>query len=1148
MSMPNIQNKSTTPKTSSPSSVLSFQLLVAETTQNENDALPPNTTSEENPPMSALNENRNSTQISSDSKTAVIHPPQAKTKKNKTKRNINLLKELPKINPKDYIGKELCTTCHHEVKDTQQSISCDTCQRWTHRKCCKITIKKFRFLAKKKYFDWYCRNCREDDDLYENSKPDSVLILSEKQDIPDDYEIVKKTKNDLLIIHLNCRSLVKKLEELQNIIDALNPDILCLSETWFDLSVPLNSHIPDGYNIIRKDRTEDFQIKYKKNHGGGVAIIYKNYLHLEEKKSLNDKTEDILWTHVKTKNSFLLGVLYRPDYSKMLESEEESTLEKNIKQASLISNQLFITGDFNVDMRDPLNNNTISLKDTYKTYSLKQHIKKATRIDPKTGKAKIIDHIWTTPEIKIKSTGTFIGLSDHLGVYAKLPKFFTNFSHTNPIKLRDFKNYNKDNFREDFKEELQKSNINSIIKQKDLDAATQCLIDLINETASRHAPFKFKRRKRQSKVPWKTSELKEKINNKNKLLQDFYCTKNTSLKKKADSEQKIITTLKRKLKKDWIFRELQKAGTDPEKLWKIYNYLTGKHEPPEEIEPECMNQTKANNYNKYFSTIGQTLVQQTVPNTLAEFEIQKSEETGPTFCFEKESSQNICKLIDGLKEKTATGYDEVNVKLLKDLKTEICQTVTDIINLGYEIQSFPSCMKFAIIKPIYKKDNRNDISNYRPIAILPALSKLIERSAANQLIAFLEKYQKLTPSQHAYRIQHSTITCLVETIIHIYQQMDSKQHAALISLDLSKAFDCLNHKLLLHKLKKLGLENSTLNWMENYLKNRKQVTKFKNFTSDISTATTGVPQGSILGPLLFICFTNDLPQEFKNTCKINAYADDTQILVTAATIPQLKEKIEKAITTAEKWFNNNLMKINTDKTKVLVFNTDPETKKLTFNIQNSIKPIIEPSAYIEILGILVDCDLNWKKQINRIKRNAMGKIRNIHRFNSMLPLQHRKNLYNAIISPQFDYGDVLIGGANQKELNSLQRIQNFAAKSILGKKKRYSNKKTLKELQFLNLEQRRKIHRTVFIHKALLNKSSTNLHEIFSKYNPNFNTRNSTKKNLTIPSHNSSKFKRSPLYKMINDWNDTPNNLPKEDIRLHKIGYQKHLIATVLSE
>ena len=195
-----------------------------------------------------------------------------------------MFKMLPKISSKDYIGKELCTACGQEVKDIQQSISCDNCLRWTHRKCCKITIKKFRMLSKKVNFDWFCRMCREDDPQYENTKPESVLIITEKNDIPDSYEIVKKSKNDLLIIHLNCRSLIKKLEELQNIIDLLNPDILCLSETWLDNSVPLNSHIPAGYNIIRKDRTEDFQIKYKKKHGGGTAIIYKSYLYLVKKK------------------------------------------------------------------------------------------------------------------------------------------------------------------------------------------------------------------------------------------------------------------------------------------------------------------------------------------------------------------------------------------------------------------------------------------------------------------------------------------------------------------------------------------------------------------------------------------------------------------------------------------------------------------------------------------------------------------------------------------------------------------------------------------------------------------------------------------------------------------------------------------------
>ena len=160
----------------------------------------------------------------------------------------------------------------------------------------------------------------------------------------------------------------------------------------------------------------------------------------------------------------------------------------------------------------------------------------------------------------------------------------------------------------------------------------------------------------------------------------------------------------------------------------------------------------------------------------------------------------------------------------------------------------------------------------------------------------------------------------------------------------------------------------------------------------------------------------------------------------------------------------------------------------------------------------------------------------------MLPLQQRINLYNAIVSPQFDYGDVLWGGCNQKEISSLQRIQNFAMKSILGKKRKYSVKKCMKKLKFLNLHQRRKIHLTVFTHKAILNKSSKNLHETINRYLPKFNTRNSTNKNLTIPAHNSSKFKRSPLYKMIEAWNDTPNHLPKDNIKLHKSHYQKFLI------
>ena len=1061
--------------------------------------------------------------------------------KESTKENKKFLKELPKIAPKDIIGKELCTICLKEVKETEQSISCNTCDRWTHRKCCLIKIKKFRRLSKLKSFDWFCKNCREDDfKPTENCSQTTYEI----KDLPDDFQVVMKTKNDLLVIHLNCRSLVQKLEELQFIIDKIDPDIICLTETWFDHSIPKNSHIPEGFSIIRKDRSEQFQQKYKKNKGGGVAILYKSHLNLEKKKTLTDENEDVLWAQVNMKNSFLLGVIYRPKYSELMEGveNEESLLEKNIRKASEISSQIIITGDFNADMRQPDDKDTFTLQNIYSTYGLNQQIKKATRIDPKTGKGTVIDHLWTSPEIELKNSGTFLGLSDHLGTYVKLPKTFTHLNKPTFAKSRNFKNYEKIKFASDIQKNIASSEIKNLIDNNKIHNATETLINIIHETASTHAPIKYRKKKTVQKVPWSTPELKNQIEEKNKLLQDFYSTKHPILKTRVSAKQNKIKKMKYNLKSSYITEELDKAGTDPAKLYKVYNQLIGKYKPQEDIEPDGMTQEKADKYNKYFTDIGQTLVDQNKKKSPRK--PQKIPKNIPRFVFKEETTTNIEKIIDSLKEKTATGADEINIKLIKDIKKEISPLLTDLINLGYRTNSFPNCLKSAIIKPIHKKEGKNNISNYRPIAILPALSKVFERAASNQLVEYLEQNNLLNISQHAYRKLHSPMTCLAETLNHIYKAIDSKQHAALVSLDLSKAFDCLNHKLLLQKLEYLGLHNSTIGWMSSYLQNRTQVTKFKHYTSKSSPTSTGVPQGSILGPLLFICFTNDFPEIFDSTCKVNAYADDTQLLITANTLPELKTMIEEAIVTAQNWYESNLMKLNADKTSILIFNTSPESKNMKINTEDENgKYEIDPEPNIEILGILIDNELNWKKQINRIKRNAMGKIRNIHRVNHFLSRKHRMNLYNAIISPQFDYGDILWGGCNQSESKSLQRIQNFAIKSILGKKKKYSTRKCFKELKYLTLDQRRHVHYTVFAHKAILGKSSQKLHEQIAIQIPPFNTRSSTKNKLLFPSHNTNKFRRSPLYKMIEAWNSTPSNLPKDNIRLHKNHFQKFLIA-----
>ena len=340
-------------------------------------------------------------------------------------------------------------------------------------------------------------------------------------------------------------------------------------------------------------------------------------------------------------------------------------------------------------------------------------------------------------------------------------------------------------------------------------------------------------------------------------------------------------------------------------------------------------------------------------------------------------------------------------------------------------------------------------------------------------------------------------------------------------MDLSKAFDSINHNILLKKLMDVGLGPNVITWMESYLKERKQQVKFKHIISDQDIVTSGVPQGSILGPVLFIIFTNSL-SEHLNKHFISSYADDTQILISATSPKEMKEKIEEVMNIAQEWYTRHSLLNNLTKTEVMIITSkikQKEYKKIEYTInENGILTKFKGKDNMKILGVWVDEDITWGKQVSSMKTKAFNNARNLCRINQLVPMKTKINLYNSYVASQLSYADIIWGGCNEENKKKLQKVQNFSLRSMTGKT---SSTDARNSLNFLTLEEKRKIHYGVYGYK-LANGLAP------EKQTAEFNKHSATSKRLgergtmKPPLHKTHQFKMSTLYQTINEWNEIP--------------------------
>ena len=353
------------------------------------------------------------------------------------------------------------------------------------------------------------------------------------------------------------------------------------------------------------------------------------------------------------------------------------------------------------------------------------------------------------------------------------------------------------------------------------------------------------------------------------------------------------------------------------------------------------------------------------------------------------TSDDVRKAIKKLKVRKASGLSAIPTWALRDACSIICYPLRDIINACITQSIFPDALKNAVVTPLYKKGDREDALNYRPISITTNLSKIFERILATQIGTYMNDTQQYSKCQFGFRQKFSTSDALLYCIEKWRKSLDDNQYAVVASLDLSKAFDSIDHDILMTKLEHLGFDNQSTTLLKSFLSGRYQAVKVKDTVSSWMQLIRGVPQGTILGPLLFTLYVNDIIDQIN--CDVAQYADDTLLFTASADIDEACQKLEQNCSQLVQYFNMHKMQVNVDKTDFIVFKPK-QTQTLNdikLNVQGKTN---ERSSEIKYLGIFIDDKLNYDKQIKTVvKKMAMG-IRSIRFIAHAIPIQARIQL------------------------------------------------------------------------------------------------------------------------------------------------------------
>ena len=791
---------------------------------------------------------------------------------------------------------------------------------------------------------------------------------------------------------------------------------------------------------------------------------------------------------------------------------------------------MYILGDFNLDIAK--NCNLRKVNRLAANSNMKQIISDYTRITEKS-KSKIDLIFVSRSEYVVSSGSCAVGLSDHNMVYAirkcNQPKVAPKTS-----KSRCFKKFNE----VEFINTIKNIDWNQICSIDDVNDAVNQWQTLFNKACNKHAPFKEKRIKGHL-PPWINSEFLKLSKDRDYHFAKAHKTNNQEDWSKAKYLRNKVNNMRYYLKKNYCNDAIVDNMNDSKKLWKTIKKIVPSSSKtssgPTSIlskDDKCIQATTdsknmANEFNKYFTSIGNELGSKfNESNIKCPCNSVCSEQYCSTnkFKFNVISADFVLDQIYNMPNGKSPGLDTYNVRLLKLAAPFIAKCLTHICNLSLCKSTFPEEWKQAKVTPIFKSGDKTDVGNYRPISVLPIVSKIIERAVHDQLYVYLSNAGLLSNAQSGFRKNHSTSTILLDVQDYILKNMDDGYVTGVIFLDLKKAFDTVNHDILIKKLKQHGVDNNELSWFQSYLNNRSQTVSVNSTLSDFESINIGIPQGSILGPLLFILFVNCLPQAVDTKCKTVMYADDTSLLCKAKNINDLKVQLESCMDSVADWFKANKLTLNVDKTKFMIFGSNVMLERFQDMQLMYGNNIIERVDEFKYLGVKFDSNLSWSAHVDYLCKNISKRIGIIRRVKHFLPLETIVLLSNALVLQQFDYGSTVWSNFSSEFHSKLQVLHNNLARTILSADIRTPISDLMGALKWIKLDGRWYNQLLLIVYKCLQNLSPEYLSSQFEFVHNSHThvTRNHSSNTLIVPKFRSNSGMRTFHVRVAYAWNSLP--------------------------